>query len=142
MRAATGASESGPNWPALFWGARGGAGAARLRQVGATSGAGVAVVRRESGFRLPAATEVRLYRLLLDVLVDAQRHRAHHVEVELIVAAPHFQFTISHSGATSLSVAALRERLDDIACQLSVGERRPEKGGGCLLYTSPSPRDS
>jgi signal transduction histidine kinase len=103
---------------------------ARLQQFGATTGAVVTVVLRESGFRLPAATEVRLYRLLLDVLADAQRHRAHHVEVELIVAAPHFQFTISHSGATSLSVAALRERLDDIACQLSVGERRPEKGGG------------
>jgi len=106
---------------------------ARLQQFGAATGAVVTVVLRESGFRLPASTEIRLYRLLLDVLADAQRHRADHVEVELIVAAPLFQLTISHSGATALSVAALRERLDDTACQLSVGERLPENGAGVCV---------
>jgi signal transduction histidine kinase len=103
---------------------------ARLQQFGAATGAVVTVVLRESGFRLPASTEIRLYRLLLDVLADAQRHRADHVEVELIVAAPQFQLTISHSGATALSVPALRERLDDSACQLSVGERNTGPGPG------------
>lgn len=103
---------------------------ARLQQFGAATGAVVSVVLRESGFRLPASTEIRLYRLLLDVLADAQRHRAQHVDLDLVVAAPHFEFTIGHSGGTSLSAEALRDRLDDSATALSVTGATFPSGSG------------
>ncbi len=103
---------------------------ARLQQFGAATGAVVSVVLRESGFRLPASTEIRLYRLLLDVLADAQRHRAQHVDLDLMVAAPHFEFAIGHSGGTSLSAEALRDRLDDSAAELSVTSGAFPSGAG------------
>lgn len=102
----------------------------RLQQFGAATGAVVTVVLRESGFRLPASTEIRLYRLLLDVLADAQRHRAAHVEVELVVAAPHFALTIGHSGATSLTVEALHERLEDPTSVLTLLPLDPGQPSG------------
>lgn len=115
---------------------------ARLQQFGASTGAVVTVVLRESGFRLPAATEVRLYRLLLDVLADAQRHRADHVEVELVVAAPHFDLRIAHSGASTLTAAALRERLDDPGCEVTISDRRDHADSGVEVRTRASARPS
>ncbi len=92
----------------------------RLQQFGTQTGAEVRVSLKESGFRLPAATEVRLYRVLLDVLSDAQRHDAALVEVELSVAAPHFALTVTHDGSTSLKQARLAERLEGEAATLTV----------------------
>ena len=92
----------------------------RLQQFGTATGAQVRVSLKESGFRLPAATEVRLYRVLLDVLSDAQRHHATLVEVELSVAAPHFALTVTHDGATSLKQTRLAERLEGEAATLTV----------------------
>lgn len=92
----------------------------RLQQFGTATGAEVRVSLKESGFRLPPATEVRLYRVLLDVLSDAQRHDAALVEVELVVAAPHFSMTISHDGATSLKQPRLAQRLEGESATLSV----------------------
>lgn len=119
----------------------------RLQQFGTATGAVVRVALKESGFRLPAATEVRLYRLLLDVLSDAQRHDAATVDVELVVAAPHFSLTVSHDGVSSLKQTRLAERLEGeaailsvtssaaegttVVCQLEPDEERP---------TSPTPR--
>ncbi|MBL0002553.1 MAG: hypothetical protein IPP00_00620 [Actinomycetales bacterium] len=77
---------------------------ARLQQFGATTGAVVTVVLRESASGLPAATEVRLTavagrpRRCPAPPRPPRRGRTHR-------RAPHFQFTIKHSGATSLSVA-------------------------------------
>lgn len=92
----------------------------RLQQFGTATGATVQVSLKESGFRLPPATEVRLYRILLDVLSDAQRHDAALVEVELVVAAPHFSLTITHDAATSLKQPRLAQRLEGESATLSV----------------------
>ncbi len=85
----------------------------RLQQFGTTTGAVVRVSLNESGFRLPPQTEIRLYRLLLDVLTDAHRHGAAHVDVELSVAAPHFALSVRHDGRkTTLRENRLLERLE------------------------------
>ncbi len=99
----------------------------RLQQFGTATGCAVAVSLRESGFRLPASTEVAIYRLLLDVLADAQRQHAHSVDVSLVVAAPHFDVTISHDAATGLALDKLRSRLTapDTVVELTEGPGGP-----------------
>lgn len=93
---------------------------ARVQQFGATTGTVVTVVLRETGFRLPAATEVTLYRVVLDVLADAQRHRAKHLVVRLVVAAPQVDLSIDHDAPSGLTQERLRERLGDLGCALTV----------------------
>jgi hypothetical protein len=58
----------------------------------------------ETGFRLPAHTEVLIYRLFLQVLVDA-RHAgdATTMDVRLNVAAPRAELWVSHDGSSTLS---------------------------------------
>ncbi|MFZ1288165.1 MAG: histidine kinase, partial [Candidatus Phosphoribacter sp.] len=109
---------------------------ARLQQFGSATGTVVTVVLRESGFRLPAAVEIRLFRLCLDVLADAHRHQASTVTAELVVAAPHFDITIRHDGASSLTQAAAAERLGPDT------ELRVENSSAHGLVVRATPRSS
>lgn len=76
---------------------------ARLQGFGAGSRLTTRMDLNESGFRLPAHTEVLIYRLFLRVLTDV-RHAgdATAVSVSLNVAAPRVELQISHDGSTSL----------------------------------------
>ncbi|HRW20280.1 MAG TPA: histidine kinase [Dermatophilaceae bacterium] len=110
---------------------------ARLQQYGTTTGAVVKVSLDESGFRLPAATEMRLYRLMLDVLADAHRHAARSVEVELAVSAPHYRMIVRHDARTSVKEIRLRERLEGEAdVQLQVD--RDDDGTTVTVTLAPS----
>ncbi len=76
---------------------------ARLQNFGSTSGVTTRIHLSETGFRLPAHTEVLIYRLFLQVLADA-RHSLNvsAVEVRLNVAAPRVELWMAHDGATSM----------------------------------------
>lgn len=77
---------------------------ARLQNFGSTTGVTTRIHLTETGFRLPAHTEVLIYRLFLQVLADA-RHSldATNVEVRLNVAAPRAELWMSHDGTSALT---------------------------------------
>jgi signal transduction histidine kinase len=77
---------------------------ARLQNFGSTSGVTTRIHLSETGFRLPAHTEVLIYRLFIQVLSDA-RHAmdAEAIEVRLNVAAPKAELWVSHDGTAGLS---------------------------------------
>ena len=77
---------------------------ARLQNFGSATGMTTRMHLSENGFRLPAHTEVLIYRLFLQVLVDA-RHAADAtaMDVRLNVAAPRAELWVSHDGSSSLS---------------------------------------
>ena len=76
---------------------------ARLQNVGAMSGVTTRMHLSETGFRLPAHTEVLIYRLFLAVLADARHSlNAQAIDVSLNVAAPHAEMWVSHDGSSSL----------------------------------------
>ena len=72
---------------------------ARLQNFGSATGVTTRMHLSETGFRLPAHTEVLIYRLFLQVLADA-RHAldATSIEVRLNVAAPRVELWVSHNG--------------------------------------------
>ena len=76
---------------------------ARLQNFGSSSGVTTRIHLSETGFRLPAHTEVLIYRLFLQVLADA-RHSLNSttVEVRLNVAAPRVELWMAHDGTSSL----------------------------------------
>jgi signal transduction histidine kinase len=76
---------------------------ARLQNFGSSSGVSTRIQLSETGFRLPAHTEVLIYRLFLQVLSDA-RHSLNSttVEVRLNVAAPRVELWMAHDGTTAL----------------------------------------
>lgn len=77
---------------------------ARLQNFGSATGMTTRMHLSENGFRLPAHTEVLIYRLFLQVLVDA-RHAADAtaMDVRLNVAAPRAELWVSHDGSSSLT---------------------------------------
>ena len=77
---------------------------ARLQNFGSATGMTTRMHLSETGFRLPAHTEVLIYRLFLQVLVDA-RHAADTtaMDVRLNVAAPRAELWVSHNGTSSLT---------------------------------------
>jgi signal transduction histidine kinase len=77
---------------------------ARLQNFGSSSGVTTRMHLSETGFRLPAHTEVLIYRLFLQVLSDA-RHSLNPttMEVRLNVAAPRVELWMSHDGTSSLT---------------------------------------
>jgi signal transduction histidine kinase len=76
---------------------------ARLQNFGSATGMTTRMHLSETGFRLPAHTEVLIYRLFLQVLTDA-RHAADttSMDVRLNVAAPRAELWVSHNGTSSL----------------------------------------
>ena len=76
---------------------------ARLQNFGSSSGVSTRIQLSETGFRLPAHTEVLIYRLFLQVLSDA-RHSLNSttVEVRLNVAAPRVELWMAHDGTSAL----------------------------------------
>jgi signal transduction histidine kinase len=77
---------------------------ARLQNFGSSSGVTTRMHLSETGFRLPAHTEVLIYRLFLRILADARHSlNAQTVEVRLNVAAPRVELWMSHDGTTSLN---------------------------------------
>ena len=77
---------------------------ARLQNFGSTSGVTTRMHLSENGFRLPAHTEVLIYRLFLQLLADARHSlNAKTVEVRLNVAAPRVELWMSHDGTSSLT---------------------------------------
>ena len=78
---------------------------ARLQNFGSTSGVTTRMHLSENGFRLPAHTEVLIYRLFLQVLADARHSlNADTVEVRLNVAAPRVELWVAHNGTSSLGI--------------------------------------
>ena len=77
---------------------------ARLQNFGSTSGVATRIHLNETGFRLPAHTEVLIYRLFLRVLADA-RHSLNStmVEVRLDIAAPKAELWVAHNGTSGLT---------------------------------------
>lgn len=77
---------------------------ARLQNFGSSSGVTTRMHLSETGFRLPAHTEVLIYRLFLRMLADA-RHSltAETVEVRLNVAAPRVELWMAHDGTSALT---------------------------------------
>jgi signal transduction histidine kinase len=77
---------------------------ARLQNFGSATGMTTRMHLSENGFRLPAHTEVLIYRLFLQVLVDA-RHAADAtaMDVRLNVAAPRAELWVSHDGSSTLN---------------------------------------
>jgi signal transduction histidine kinase len=77
---------------------------ARLQHFGSSSGVTTRIHLSETGFRLPAHTEVLIYRLFLRMLADARHSlNAQSVEVRLNVAAPRVELWMAHDGTTSLN---------------------------------------
>jgi signal transduction histidine kinase len=76
---------------------------ARLQNFGSATGMTTRMHLSETGFRLPAHTEVLIYRLFLQVLTDA-RHAADttSMDVRLNVAAPRAELWVSHNGTSTL----------------------------------------
>ena len=76
---------------------------ARLQNVGTMTGVTTRMHLSETGFRLPAHTEVLIYRLFLAVMADA-RHAANAqaIDVSLNVAAPRAELWVSHDGTSAL----------------------------------------
>jgi signal transduction histidine kinase len=76
---------------------------ARLQNFGSTSGVTTRIHLSETGFRLPAHTEVLIYRLFLQILADARHSlNAETVEVRLNIAAPRVELWMAHDGTTAL----------------------------------------
>ena len=76
---------------------------ARLQNFGSTAGVTTRMALSETGFRLPAHTEVLIYRLFLQVLGDARHSlNAQNIEVRLNVAAPRAELWMAHDGTSSL----------------------------------------
>jgi signal transduction histidine kinase len=76
---------------------------ARLQNFGSTSGVTTRIHLSETGFRLPAHTEVLIYRLFLQVLADARHSlNASSIEVRLNVAAPRVELWMAHDGTSSM----------------------------------------
>jgi signal transduction histidine kinase len=76
----------------------------RLQGFGASRGVTTTMQLSETGFRLPAHTEVLVYRLFLQVLADAKRAAdATQMHVVLTVAAPLVELRMSHDGTSSLA---------------------------------------
>lgn len=75
----------------------------RLQSFGSATGMTTRMHLSETGFRLPAHTEVLIYRLFLQVLTDA-RHAADttSMDVRLNVAAPRAELWVSHNGTSTL----------------------------------------
>lgn len=75
----------------------------RLQSFGSATGMTTRMHLSETGFRLPAHTEVLIYRLFLQVLTDA-RHAADttSMDVRLNVAAPRAELWVSHNGTSQL----------------------------------------
>jgi len=75
----------------------------RLQSFGSATGMTTRMHLSETGFRLPAHTEVLIYRLFLQVLTDA-RHAADttSMDVRLNVAAPRAELWVSHNGTSML----------------------------------------
>ena len=77
---------------------------ARLQNFGSSSGVTTRMHLSETGFRLPAHTEVLIYRLFLRMLADARHSlNAEIVEVRLNVAAPRVELWMAHDGTSSLT---------------------------------------
>ena len=77
---------------------------ARLQNFGSTSGVTTRIHLSETGFRLPAHTEVLIYRLFLQVLADARHSlNATTVEVRLNIAAPRVELWMAHDGTGALA---------------------------------------
>ena len=76
----------------------------RLQSFGSTAGVTTRIALSETGFRLPAHTEVLIYRLFLQVLGDARHSlNAQNIEVRLNVAAPRAELWMAHDGTSSLT---------------------------------------
>lgn len=76
---------------------------ARLQSVGTMTGVTTRMHLSENGFRLPAHTEVLIYRLFLTVMADArQAGNAQAIDVSLNVAAPRAELWVSHDGTSTL----------------------------------------
>jgi signal transduction histidine kinase len=101
---------------------------ARLQNFGSTAGVTTRIALSETGFRLPAHTEVLIYRLFLQVLGDARHSlNAQNVEVRLTVAAPHAELWVAHDGTSSLGPRDFTEHAllglgGDIAVEPYAGE--------------------
>ncbi len=79
---------------------------ARLQNVGTMTGVTTRMHLSETGFRLPAHTEVLIYRLFLAVLADARHSlNAQAIDVSLNVAAPRVELWVSHDGTSTLNPA-------------------------------------
>lgn len=102
---------------------------ARLQGFGTNQGLATRMQISETGFRLPAHTEVLMYRLFLQVLGDARTARdATGVDVSVTVAAPRAEIHIAHDGQTSLRQQDFDHHpLLDLGAQISV--ETPTTGG-------------
>lgn len=105
---------------------------ARLQNFGSSSGVTTRMHLSETGFRLPAHTEVLIYRLFLRMLADARHSlNAQTVEVRLNVAAPRVELWMSHDGTTSLSERDFADHpLSGLGGEISV---EPYAGDGVSL---------
>ncbi len=101
----------------------------RLQTFGTNQGISTRMQLSETGFRLPAHTEVLLYRLFLQVLNDAQHARGvTGIDLSLSVAAPRAEFHITHDGSTSLDQIDFHNHpLVDLGAQITV--ETPPTGG-------------
>ncbi len=102
---------------------------ARLQNVGAMSGVTTRMHLSENGFRLPAHTEVLIYRLFLAVLADARHSlNAQAVDVSLNVAAPRVEMWVSHDGTSALDATDFEHHpLRALGADISV-ERYARRG--------------
>jgi signal transduction histidine kinase len=106
---------------------------ARLQNFGSTSGVTTRMHLSENGFRLPAHTEVLIYRLFLRILADARHSlNAQTVEVRLNVAAPRVELWMSHNGTTSLTERDFADHpLSNLGGEISV---EPQTVQGVVLH--------
>jgi signal transduction histidine kinase len=105
---------------------------ARLQHFGSSSGVTTRMHLSETGFRLPAHTEVLIYRLFLRMLADA-RHSLNSqiVEVRLNVAAPRVELWMAHDGTSSLTERDFADYpLNSLGGEISV---EPYAGEGVAL---------
>lgn len=105
---------------------------ARLQNFGSSSGVTTRMHLSETGFRLPAHTEVLIYRLFLRMLADARHSlNAESVEVRLNVAAPRVELWMSHDGTSSLTERDFADYpLNSLGGEISV---EPFAGEGVAL---------
>ncbi len=105
---------------------------ARLQNFGSTSGVTTRMHLSETGFRMPAHTEVLIYRLFLQVLADARHSlNASAVEVRLNVAAPRVELWVSHDGTSSLGPRDFTDHpLNSLGGEISV---EPYAGEGVAV---------
>ena len=102
---------------------------ARLQHFGSSSGVTTRMHLSETGFRLPAHTEVLIYRLFLRMLADARHSlNAETVEVRLNVAAPRVELWMSHDGNASLTERDFADHpLNNLGGEISI-EPYAERG--------------